>query len=87
MELHNYMEDLVLEILENLLSEKKDVCNCKKCRSDVTAIALNKLPPKYVVTEKGRVYAKLAQLQLQLRIDIVKELTKAIELVKSKPKH
>lgn len=87
MEIHNYMEDLVEDILENLLSKRDDVCNCKKCKSDIAALALNKLPCKYVVTQKGRVYTKLAELELQLRIDIVKELVKAMERVKSSPQH
>lgn len=87
MELHNYMEDLVVETLEKLLSERKDVCACKKCKLDMTALVLNKFPSKYALTEKGKVYTKLAQLELQLKVDIVKELTQAIERIKNNPRH
>jgi competence protein ComFB len=51
------------------------------------ALVLNKLPSKYVVTLKGRVYTKLSELELQRKADIVKELTKAIEIVKNNPQH
>ena len=86
MELHNYMEDIVSNNL-NLLLEKEDMCKCEKCRLDIMALALNRLPSKYVVTQKGHVYAKLAELELQLKADIIRELTRAIEIVKKNPQH
>lgn len=87
MDIHNYMEDLVRAALDTVLSQREDICTCEKCTADMIAMALNKLPSKYVVTEKGRVYTKLAELELQLRTDVVKEVAKAIEFVKSKPQH
>lgn len=87
MDLHNYTEDIVNEVLEDLISERTGICTCKKCMLDMAAVALNNLPAKYVVTEKGRVYAKLAEAKLQLKVDILKEVTKAIDIVKNNPKH
>lgn len=87
MEIHNHMEDMVEDILENLLSERNDICKCQKCKLDITALALNKLPAKYVVTERGRVYSKLAELELQLKVDVLRELIKAMELIKNNPRH
>lgn len=87
MEIHNYMEDMVAEILENLLSERNDLCRCKKCKQDMIALTLNKLPCKYIVTEKGRLYTKLTELELQLKVDIIKELIKAMNIVKANPQH
>jgi len=80
------MEDIVLNNL-NLLLEKEDMCKCEKCRLDIMALALNRLPSKYVVTQKGHVYAKLAELELQLKADVIRELTRAIEIVKKNPQH
>jgi hypothetical protein len=40
-----------------------------------------------VVTEKGRVYVKVAELELQFRADVARELAKSIDLVKAQPKH
>jgi len=87
MNIHNYMEDIAAEILEDLLVDKTDVCTCEKCRADILALALNKLPARYVVTSKGRVYTKLSELQLQFRADIVRELAKAMDFVSRKPQH
>ncbi len=87
MELHNYMEDIVKSILEKILAEREDVCKCEKCKLDMMALALNRLPPKYVVTQKGRIYTKLSELELQLKADVTKEVTKAIEIVKNNPQH
>jgi competence protein ComFB len=87
MELHNYMEDIIENVLSTILEQKQDICKCEKCKLDVVALALNKLPSKYVVTDKGRVYTKLTELELQFKADVVKEVTKAINIVKSKPQH
>lgn len=53
----NYMEDLV-EIKYNKLILNENTCKCKKCRLDVISLALNNLPPKYVVTDKGALYTQ-----------------------------
>lgn len=40
----------VLAVMDRFLSERyDDVCTCPRCRSDIAAIALNYLPPHYVV--------------------------------------
>lgn len=85
--IHNYMEDAVKHVLEGLLASKKEVCKCPKCKLDIVALALNQLPSKYVVTETGRMYTKLKEQEIQFRADIIRELTKAITTVSSKPRH
>ena len=87
MKLHNLMEDEVLIIVNRLMDDVDDMCTCEKCRMDVTAIALNNLPTKYVVTEKGELYSKLDTMNYQFEADIIKEVTKAIEKVKESPQH
>ena len=87
MKLHNYMEDIINHVLDSTLSRRDDLCKCDKCRLDIMALALNNLPPKYVVTDKGRIYTKLAELELQSKTDVIKEITKAINVVKGKPQH
>ncbi len=85
MEIRNFMEDMVKDVLDELLSSDANICKCEKCRLDIMAIALNNIKPKYVVTVKGRVYAKLSELEVQFRADVIRELAKAISLVKGKP--
>jgi len=87
MEYHNYMEDVVFDLLQKLLSEREDICKCDRCKLDMVALVLNKVPPKYVVTQKGSVYTRLKELELQSRVDTLREFTKAIEIVKNKPNH
>lgn len=87
MGLHNYMEDIVKDAVDSLLPDMKDMCTCKKCVLDIIALSLNKLSPKYVVTQKGRVYTKLNELALQSRADVIREVTKAMKVVKNRPQH
>lgn len=82
----NYMEELVLEAVKEL-SKKLSVCTCEKYMLDVAAIALNQLPPKYLVTEKGEVYSKIESLTQQFGVDIITTVTKAIEIVNNNPQH
>jgi len=84
--LKNYMEELVFNMIEDL-SKKISICTCQKCMLDIAAIALNELPPKYVVTEKGELYSKLEILKQQFEVDIVSSVTKAIEKVGNHPQH
>jgi competence protein ComFB len=81
------MEDIVRDTLENLISEREDICKCPKCKLDIVAWALNRLPPKYVVTDKGRMYTKLKEQEIQFRADVVQELTKAISRISKGPQH
>lgn len=82
----NYMEDCVLDALGEIL-HGMNVCDCDKCRMDVAAVALNSLPPKYVVTRKGQLYTKLSVLQQQFDVDIISAITKAAVIVSKKPRH
>jgi competence protein ComFB len=53
----------------------------------MAALALNQLPPRYVVREKGAVYSKVALLETQPRADIYRALTSALMTVKKAPRH
>jgi len=48
---------------------------------------LNNLPPKYVVTEKGALYAQLVDFNPQNKIDFMTEMTQAVQIVNKKPRH
>lgn len=87
MELKNYTETVVKEVLEELLSKNDTICSCEKCKLDVQAIALNHLPPQYYVSEKGEVYSKLLATYIDTRIKVVTELSKALMKVENQPLH
>jgi len=87
MKLKNYMEIIVFDNLDKVLDEYGDACKCERCRLDIAAIALNNLPPKYYVTEKGEIYSKVNELNQQFRTDVITAISKAIQRVKAKPNH
>lgn len=87
MEIHNNMEDLVFRYVETSLNRMESICKCDKCKKDIAAIALNNLPSKYIVTNKGDMYTRLKEMESQYIADVVREVTKAIETVSSKPMH
>ncbi|HHX22503.1 MAG TPA: late competence development ComFB family protein [Thermoanaerobacterales bacterium] len=86
LQLKNCMEDIVTLLAEEVI-QKKDICKCEQCLLDISAIALNKLPPKYIVTRKGEVYAKTDLLSRQFRTDVIIQLLHAIEIVSNNPHH
>lgn len=85
--LKNYMEDFVWSYLDKVLSKYPEVCQCDICKHDIVAIALNNLPPKYVVREQGELYSKINTLDSQYRIDVITALTRAVIIVNEKPRH
>ncbi len=87
MKLHNYMENAVFNVLNDVLKKRDDICKCEKCRMDIAAISLNNLPARYVVTEKGELYTKVNEMEVQFEADIIKEIVKAINIVSRTQKH
>lgn len=84
--LRNYMEEVVQRLLDDVMTDI-GVCKCEKCRLDITAIALNNLPGKYFVTEKGELFSKINTLFTQFEVDAITAMTKAALIVKQNPLH
>lgn len=84
--LKNFMEEIVLSQIKDVLDDI-NVCTCDKCRMDIAALALNSLPPKYIVSEKGEVYSKINRLMQQFEVDVLAAITKAAIVVKRNPRH
>ncbi len=53
MDLKNYQEDLVLHIARIVLEDRPDVPKNDGLLLDVAAYALNRLPPRYILSERG----------------------------------
>ncbi len=81
----NYMEKYVDIKLQELLDKYTEVCTCPKCLEDVRAIALNNLPPLYVVTHMGETFKKMDSMVMQYNVDVTKEIVAAFEKVSKKP--
>jgi len=85
-QLRNYTEDAVRAYLDKWYPQA-NVCQCDGCRLDVMAIMLNNIKPKYVVTDTGALYAQMDEFDPQNRIDFMTEMTQAIKIVSSRPRH
>lgn len=82
----NVVEDIVkVKVLETM--REMNVCTCEKCVSDVIALTLNSLPPKYVVTEKGNLFSKLAAYENQYSTDVTSAIVQACIAVNKIPRH
>lgn len=83
MKLLNVMEILVKEIIDEMIQQNK-MCRCDRCQLDVAAIALNNLPPAYVVSVEGE---SIKSSLSQYRIDAMQMVVKAINQVAKQPHH
>lgn len=87
MELKNYMEILMWQHLDDVLTSHPGVCRCEKCRFDIAALTMNFLPPRYVVTDRGQMFTKIKALEQQFTIDIITAITNAVKIVSATPHH
>ncbi|MHB1041860.1 MAG: late competence development ComFB family protein [Eubacteriales bacterium] len=83
----NVMEILVLDVLDEVLRTRKDICDCERCRLDLAAICLNKLPPSYVVTLEGEIFLRTNALRQQFKVDVYSVITQAVAVVSKHPHH
>ncbi|MBC8585803.1 late competence development ComFB family protein [Youxingia wuxianensis] len=81
--LTNLMEQLVADRLDEVFF-KFNCCRCDKCRRDVAALALNSLPPRYVVVQPDELSSLLQDCSTK---DVSSALVKAILYVKNHPNH
>lgn len=53
MRLKNYNEDIVLDTVKIVLKDRADIRATRSFMLDVAAYALNRIPPKYIMSERG----------------------------------
>ena len=82
----NVLEELVKEQALNHM-QSNGVCMCNRCVMDTMALALTRLPSKYVVIEKGEGIPLLNYYGIYYQVQVVSELTKACMIVKASPHH
>lgn len=86
MALINMMEKFVEDKLAAMLVNE-NCCKCERCLEDMKAIALNKLPAKYVSTHNGELFSKLDSTIRQNSADITIAVSSAIACVSRNPAH
>lgn len=79
----NTMEALVLEKLDSVLA-RFQCCRCDRCKKDIVALALNKLPPKYMAIPEGQ---PGPDLDPQVNAQVLTALIQAVLQVRSHPRH
>lgn len=87
MHIKNFMEDAVMHQLDGVLAKYPDICHCEQCKSDIAALALNQLPPKYVSTERGEIFSRVGEMETQNSVEILQAILKAIAVVRAHPRH
>ncbi|MBU1086424.1 MAG: late competence development ComFB family protein [Candidatus Omnitrophica bacterium] len=86
MELKNYMEIVVEDAVDKELARlNEDWTKSHKCKLDIMAMILNRLPARYIVTDKGRIMTKITETEVQFQADILRELVRAVKQVKKNP--
>ena len=82
----NVVKEIALDLLPGVL-KNLDIADTPENREDILALALNKLPQKYVTTGSGRLYAEMINnFKVQYQTDILSSLTRAGMTVKGKPR-
>lgn len=82
----NVMETLVESKVDRLWKTHTG-CTCDQCREDVIALALNNLPPQYVVSRAGALYVKLAQLKNIQEVETTRQVAAAMRVIGAAPHH
>ncbi len=63
------------------------VCSCEECLEDICAIALNRLPSKYVSTRGGEVFSNFSINTTQGGAELTTALIMAAKKVNDNPRH
>ena len=84
--LRNFVEDIVLDKLDHTITILR-CCDCELCKKEVMALALNEIPSVYTVIEAGQVEETLKTMRVQYEVKVASALIKAVQTVKTNPKH
>jgi hypothetical protein len=93
MKLKNYQEDLVLYVADIVINDRPDIETDEELLHDVAAYTLNRLPPRYIMSERG--FTRLAADHwvdsdnddgLAGLVEVLILVNKAIDIVKSRRK-
>jgi len=72
----------VVMVMDRVLQERyRDFCSCPRCISDIAAIALNYLPPHYIVEPSGKKECGSPWIMVETAV------FEAIDKVMEKPNH
>jgi chemotaxis methyl-accepting protein methylase len=85
--LKNITADLVRDMLKRYLSLRVDICSCSKCKIDMLAYILSRVPAKYVTTDTGAMQTVIEQAKFENETEIMTRIIEAVERIKKNPRH
>ena len=85
MAVRNMMENIVSSLIEGVLEKNEEFEPIKKNYSDILAYVLNRVPPKYVTSERGILHTEIdSKFMFQQKSDIMFYIYEAIEVIKNR---
>jgi hypothetical protein len=79
------MEDIVKNVVDEILRNDKDMANVRVNRDDIIAYVLNRIPARYVTSERGILHGQLkAHYRTQERTDIIMCVYEGIDVIKGR---
>lgn len=85
--LKNFSEVIVKKALEEYLPKANIPCKCERCQADIMAFALNRLPPRYYVSQKGEVITNFESQMVPDKARVLAEVVAAAQIVAAYPSH
>jgi len=82
----NLVEEHVRDSYRSLIRRFPDFCGCGLCREDVLVFALNRVPPCYVTSLKGKAVSEVALEKEQARAPIDVAILEGIRRVSAAPR-
>jgi len=94
MKIHNIVEDLVVrevnaicDSIEKTEGARDGICTCGHCRQDAACYVLNRVPPFYIVSNRGLLRAERHSVEYQqMEADISALSWKALEIIGKQPR-
>ncbi len=85
MAIKNLMEDIVKSVAKEVLKKENDIPKTPEYEQDIIAYVLNRVPPRYITSERGVIHGKLeSRFLFQQRTDILFLVHEAIQNFKSR---
>ena len=83
----NVMERLIDEQFPVVMQKFPNACCCAQCLSDIKALTLNTLQPRYVSTDRGDLFESVNIMDMMIKVDALRAMTEAAERVTNNPRH
>lgn len=86
-DLKNHTEIVVQQMLKDYLRINQLSCYCERCKADIMALALNRLPARYYVSLRGEIMTQWESQALPDQARVMSEVVRAAQQVNGTPSH